>query len=135
MSGDRDFIGDHVSDETGVNSGLDYIFHRVNGVCQEEAKIVPVNGESDDWFGHDVDLSGDNKKISGTPGMMIWAISVGLYMFYSYETMEHGSRYRNSPLQMCRIMIGFDIVWKYPETMLSVGEFLYLLPCSIVSSE
>ena len=30
----------------------------MNGVCQEEAKIVPVNGESYDWFGHDVDLSG-----------------------------------------------------------------------------
>ena len=50
-------MGDHVSDEKGVTSDLGYIFHRVNGVCQEEAKIVPVNGESDDWFGHDVDLS------------------------------------------------------------------------------
>ena len=66
LSGDRDFIGDHVSDEKGFNNGLEYIFHRVNGVCQEEAKNVPVNGESDDWFGHDVDLSGD-KKIIGYP--------------------------------------------------------------------
>ena len=66
LSDYRDFIGDHVSDEKGVNSGLDYIFHRVNGVYQEEAKIVPVNGESGDWFGNDVDLSGD-KNIIGYP--------------------------------------------------------------------
>ena len=35
----------------------------MNGLWQEEAKIVPVNGESDDWFGHDVDLSGDKTII------------------------------------------------------------------------
>ena len=63
LSGDRSFIGVHVSDEKGVNSGLEYIFHRVNGLWQEESKIVPINVESDDWFGNDVDLSGDKTII------------------------------------------------------------------------
>ena len=37
--------------------------------------------------------------------------------------MECGSRYINSLLQMRRMMIGFNIVWQYPETMLSLGPF------------
>ena len=32
LSGERALIGVHVSDEKGVNSGLEYIFHRENGL-------------------------------------------------------------------------------------------------------
>ena len=43
-----------------------YIFHRINGVWQEEAKLVPADGTIGDWFGYDVDISGDT-DIIGSP--------------------------------------------------------------------
>ena len=36
------------------------------GVWKEEAKLVPTDGESYDYFGYDVDLSGDTDVI-GSP--------------------------------------------------------------------
>ena len=65
----------------------------------------------------------ETQPLLGTPGMMTWDIEVGLYIYYSDETMEHGRRYRNSSLQMGRMMIGFGIVCQYPETILPLGTF------------
>ena len=59
LSGDRALIGAHFSDESGDDSGAAYIFHRMNGVWQEEAKLVPADGASYYAFGYDVSLSGD----------------------------------------------------------------------------
>ena len=58
LYGDRALIGGHFRDERGDDSGVAYIFHRVNGVWKEEAKIVPADGASGDWLGYDVDISG-----------------------------------------------------------------------------
>ena len=63
LSCDRAFIGARVRYDKGVNSGLEYIVYRLNGVWQEESNIVPVNGESGIWFGHDVNISGDTTII------------------------------------------------------------------------
>ena len=46
--------------------GAAYIFHRMNGVWQEEAKLVPSNDESYDHFGYDVAIYGDT-AIIGSP--------------------------------------------------------------------
>ena len=59
LSGDRALIGAPWGDEKGDDSGAAYIFHRMNGVWQEEAKLVPTDGASSDRFGYDVALSGD----------------------------------------------------------------------------
>ena len=40
-----------------------YIFHRVDRVWQEGSKLVPSNVSSGDWFGYDVDISGDTDII------------------------------------------------------------------------
>ena len=51
LSGDRSLIWYYRSYEnTSINlsSGAAYIFHRVNGVWQEEAKLVPADGSSND---------------------------------------------------------------------------------------
>ena len=66
LSGDRALIGADESDEKGNDSGAAYIFHRVNGVRKEEAKLVPADGASNYWFGYDVALSGDT-AIIGSP--------------------------------------------------------------------
>ena len=66
LSGDRALIGARYSDEIGMDSGAAYIFHRMNGVWQEEAKLVPTDGASGDAFGYDVALSGDTAFI-GSP--------------------------------------------------------------------
>ena len=44
LSGDRAIIGAYNSDENGNDSGVAYIFSRVNGVWQEESKLVPTDG-------------------------------------------------------------------------------------------
>ena len=69
LSGDRDLIGamEVMKREKGKsNVGAAYIFHRMNGVWQEEAKLVPSNDERYDHFGYDVAIYGDT-AIIGSP--------------------------------------------------------------------
>ena len=66
LSGNRAFIGAYRSDEKGDASGVSYIFRRLNEVWKEEAKIVPANGASGDYFGYDVNISGYT-AIIGSP--------------------------------------------------------------------
>ena len=63
LSGDRYLIGSPYSDEKGVVSGAAYILHRMNGVWQEESKLVPADGASEYYFGYDVAISGDTAII------------------------------------------------------------------------
>ena len=63
LYGDRSLVGADESDKKGDDSGSAYIFHRVNGVCQGEENLVPADGASGDWFGYDVDISGDTDII------------------------------------------------------------------------
>ena len=93
----------------------------MNGVWQEEAKLVSTDGASGDYFGDVVAIS-ETQPLSGPPFMMTWALTVVLYMFLSDGTMEHGRRYRKSPLQMGRLMIILDGVWPYPAILLSLGQ-------------
>ena len=70
LSGDRALIGARWRDEKGDKS-VAYIFHRMNGVWQEEAKLVPTGGAgygaSQEYSaGYDVAISGDTAFI-GSP--------------------------------------------------------------------
>ena len=81
LSGDRALIGAHFSDESGDDSGAAYIFHRMNGVWQEEAKLVPADGASYYAFGYDVSLSGDTAIIGSPQDNEIGSESGSVYVF------------------------------------------------------
>ena len=66
LSDDRALVGAPCSDEKGAASGAAYIFHRINRVWQEEAKLVPTDGASVYSFVYDVALSEDTANI-GSP--------------------------------------------------------------------
>lgn len=62
MSGDGTtaIIGVPYDDNTnGENAGSAYIFERKNGKWRERKKLYPEDGDSDDFFGRSVTISGD----------------------------------------------------------------------------
>ena len=82
LSGDRALIGAHGSEEKGRDSGVAYIFQRVNGEWKEEAKLVPVDGNCGYYFGLDVALSGDT-AIIGSP---FGSYSGSVYVFVRQDS-------------------------------------------------
>ena len=64
----------------------------------------------------------ETQTLLSTTRMMALALEVGLCMFFSYGTMEHGSRYKKSPPQMKRLVIGSYLVRLYPATLLPLGS-------------
>jgi hypothetical protein len=64
VSGDVAVMGAHWRDELGPDSGAAYVFRKRDGVWREEAKLVPCDGATSDWFGHSVGVDGDVAVIS-----------------------------------------------------------------------
>ncbi len=59
ISGDYVILGARQDDDNGYRSGSAYIFHRVGDTWIQEAKLLPNDGASMDFFGYSVALSGD----------------------------------------------------------------------------
>ncbi|MCK4657982.1 MAG: hypothetical protein KAV82_00535 [Phycisphaerae bacterium] len=59
LSGDVAVIGSHYNDELADNAGSAYVFHHDGGTWSEEQKLLPADGESEEWFGYSVAVSGD----------------------------------------------------------------------------
>ena len=85
LSGDSTLIGAYGRDEKGVNSGAVYILHRVNGVCQEEAKLVTADGTICIEFGWDVALSGYTSIIGSPNDDNMGSCSGSVYVFIIRE--------------------------------------------------
>jgi YD repeat-containing protein len=63
ISGDYAVVGAYYDDDRGNNSGSAYIFRR-NGVdWVQHAKLVPNDGEANEYFGKTVSISGDHVVI------------------------------------------------------------------------
>ena len=58
ISGDTAVIGAMGDDDKGDNSGSGYVYTKIDGKWIENVKIVPENGDADDWFGTSVAISG-----------------------------------------------------------------------------
>jgi hypothetical protein len=59
VSGDVAVVGAYYHDENGEDSGSAYVY-RYDGLdWVEEAELLASDGESDDWFGYSVAVSGD----------------------------------------------------------------------------
>jgi hypothetical protein len=59
MSGDRAVIGAYGGDDYGSNSGSAYVFRFDGAGWVEEAKLIPLDGETFDYFGWSVAISGE----------------------------------------------------------------------------
>ena len=80
LSGDRALIGARLSDEKGDESGA-YIFHMMNGVWQEEAKLVTTDGAGVYIFGYDVAIFGDTAIIRSPYDADMASYSDSVYFF------------------------------------------------------
>ena len=63
ISGDYSIVGAYFDDDNGNNSGSAYIFLRSGSEWREQAKLLPSDGYSSDYFGHSVAISGDDAII------------------------------------------------------------------------
>lgn len=64
ISGNTAMIGSPYDGDNGANSGSVYVFVRDGyGTWTQQAKILPVDGTSYDYFGHSVSISGDTAVI------------------------------------------------------------------------
>jgi hypothetical protein len=67
LDGDTALIGASHDDDNGYQAGSAYVFVRVSGVWTEQAKLLPNEGDSLDYFGGAVAVDGDTAVI-GVPG-------------------------------------------------------------------
>jgi hypothetical protein len=75
-------ISSHFDDDKGSESGSVYIFKRTGSSWAQEAKIVPVDGASNDRFGFYVSLSHDGATRCG-----------GLHLLDDDAGVDSGSAY------------------------------------------
>ena len=59
-------VGAWLDDDNGADSGSAYIFVESGGVWTEQSKLLPMDGEAEDGFGHSVSLSGSSTLV-GAP--------------------------------------------------------------------
>jgi hypothetical protein len=59
ISGNYAIVGAYYDDDNGSNSGSAYIFKRDGSNWSQQAKLVPTDGASNDYFGYAVAISGD----------------------------------------------------------------------------
>jgi hypothetical protein len=67
ISGDTAVVGVRRDDDLGTNSGSAWIFTRAGDLWFESAKLLANDGESNDWFGLSVSVSGFTAMV-GAPG-------------------------------------------------------------------
>ncbi len=63
ISNDTALIGAQGDDDNGAESGSAYVFTRTSATWTEQAKLLPLNGGAQDFFGGSVSLSGDTVLI------------------------------------------------------------------------
>jgi hypothetical protein len=63
LSGDSLAVGAYADDDQGSSSGSVYVYTRTGGVWTQQAKLTASDGESDDWFGYSLSLSGDSLAV------------------------------------------------------------------------
>jgi MYXO-CTERM domain-containing protein len=63
LSGDTAIIGAYFDDDRGVDAGSAYVFTRSGTNWFEQQKLTVDDGETEDYFGHSVSISGDTALI------------------------------------------------------------------------
>ena len=60
IDGNNAIVGAHWDDDRGTESGSAYIFHFDGSSWIQQAKLTAKDGQSSDYFGYSVSISGDN---------------------------------------------------------------------------
>jgi hypothetical protein len=63
LEGDTALIGTKDDDDNGFGSGSAYIFTRNGNLWVQQAKLLPMDGTQEDYFGYSVSLSGNTAMI------------------------------------------------------------------------
>ena len=89
------------------------------GVWQEEKKFVPAYGTSYDYFGYDVAPSGDTSIIGSPLGDYTGSEIGSVYVFSRWDDGIWEEVQKSTP-KIRRLVIGLDLGWPYPVTLLSL---------------
>ncbi len=81
IDGDVVVVGAWNDDEAGSDAGAAYVFRFDGSNWNEEAKLVPSDGEPNDLFGHTVAVSGDLVVVGGYAGVQIGIINGAAYVY------------------------------------------------------
>ena len=84
ISGDHAIIGAYLDDDQMQNRGSAYIFERQGDNWTEQAKLIALDGTTEDNFGKSVSISG-NTALIGAPGDYITANNEGSAYIFKYE--------------------------------------------------
>jgi hypothetical protein len=86
LSGDTALIGAYQDDDNGVDSGSAYVFTRIEETWPQQAKLLAADGDTNDYFGKAVSLTG-NTAIIGAPGNDDNGVDSGsVYVFIRTDT-------------------------------------------------
>jgi hypothetical protein len=64
LSGDTALISANFDNDSGHHSGSAYVFTRTGAIWNQEAKLLPSDGDAYDEFGHSLSLDGDTALIA-----------------------------------------------------------------------
>jgi hypothetical protein len=90
VSGNYAIIGSPYDDEKAKNAGAVYFFWNNNGTWQLVRKIMPDDGNKDDWFGQSVSLYGKHFVI-GSPNSDNLVSDDGAVYVYRIDQSNHGT--------------------------------------------
>jgi hypothetical protein len=82
ISNDSVIIGSCEDDENGNSSGAAYVFQRSGNTWIEQAKLIASDGESNDFFGFSVTISGNYAVVGAHQDFNNEIFSGSAYIFY-----------------------------------------------------
>ena len=78
-------VGAPFDDDAGISSGSGYVFHKVNDVWIEEAKITAIDGEEGDQLGYTLSLFEDKILVSAFKDDGNFQDTGSVYVFGMYQ--------------------------------------------------
>ena len=118
----QDLLGASYSNEKGDDSGLAYIFCRMNQMWEEESNIIPTDGAINCYLGYDVALSEDTPNIGSHRDCDMGLLSGSINVFF----MQEGGALEEAPILTPAVEdAGYEVVISvdiYYDTDV-IGEF------------
>src|SRR5512136_1022298 len=81
ISGDTAVVGAHCNDDNGADAGSAYVFIRSGTTWTQQAKLLALDGASNDYFGWSVAIDGNTAIIGATGDDDNGAASGSMYVF------------------------------------------------------
>ena len=81
ISGNTIVVGAYRDDDKGISSGSAYVFSNEGGAWTQSAKLIADDGDSSDWFGRSVSISGNTVVIGAWGDDDKGSVSGSAYVF------------------------------------------------------